>query len=78
MPGGIIIKPETWRAIHEHVEHARLKHPWAADMTPADKLRAVEAELNEMAAAMLKGDVRGIRKEALDCMAVLVRIVESD
>ena len=74
--GGHVIGHETLLSVHEHVAHAREKYPWPADMTDADKYRAAESELKEMAAAMLKGDARGIRKEALDCIAVLIRIVE--
>ncbi len=74
----MLIRHDTLRALHEHVEHARQKHPWPADMPDAEKFRIVERELHEMAAAMLKGDRRGAEKEAADCMAVLVRIVEGD
>ena len=89
MPHKIMISPETLRAIHEHVEHARKKHPWpgmkdclnssgVAMLSPAEKYRIAERELHEMGIAFLKGDARGVEKESLDCIAVLVRIVEGD
>lgn len=74
----IIISHTTLNAIHRHVEHARVKHEWPVGYPDADKYRAAEKELHEVAAAMLKGDRRGVRQEALDCLAVLVRIVEGD
>lgn len=78
MSNEIIISHSTLHDIHRHVEHARVKHPWPGDMPPAEKFRIAERELNEMGAAMLKGDARGTRKEALDLIAVLVRLVEED
>lgn len=76
----IIIRPETLRAIHEHVEHARKKWAWGGNflLSAADQYRIVERELHEMAVAMLKGDARGVKKEALDCIAVLIRVAEGD
>lgn len=76
MAGEIIISHQTWRAIHKHVEHARRRHPWSPGYPDVEKYRAAERELHEVAAAMLKGDLRGVRQEALDVIAVLVRIVE--
>lgn len=73
-----MIQSRTYAAIFEHTDHARRKHVWPADMTDAEKYSKAESELHEMAAAMLKGDARGVRHEALDCMAVLVRIIEGD
>lgn len=74
----IILHPSTLAAIHEHVEHARVKHPWGPDLPPAEQYRIAEREMHELAAAMLKGDTRGVRKEALDTIAVLIRIVEEE
>lgn len=76
--GEILIAHETLRAVHEHVEHARTKYPWPSGMTDAEKYRIAERELQEMGVAMLKGDARGVRDEALDCVAVLVRIAEGE
>lgn len=78
MPGEIIITHATLRGIHEHVERARIKHPWPEYMSDEARFRAAERELNEMAAAMLKDDKAGTMREALDCIAVLVRIVEGE
>lgn len=57
-----------------HIEHARKAHPWPDDMADAAKFKAAENELHELSAAMLKGNTRQIRAEALDCAAVLLRI----
>jgi hypothetical protein len=66
------------RSIAEHLDHARDKHLWPRDLLPGEKFSIVEKEINEMAAAMLKGDGRGTRKEALDAIAVLIRIAEGE
>lgn len=73
-----MIQHDTYQGIDIHLEHARRKYAWHPDMTGAEKFRLAERELHEMAAAMLKKDARGTRHEALDCIAVLVRIVEDD
>ena len=73
-----VIQQLTIATIQEHLTHAREKHPWPDDMTDCEKYRIVERELNEMGVAMLKGDKRGAKAEALDCIAVLIRIVEGD
>lgn len=73
-----MIQQLTIAAIQEHLTHAREKHQWPDDMTDCEKYRIVERELNEMGVAMLKGDKRGVEAEALDCIAVLIRIVEGD
>ena len=73
-----MIQQLTTATIQEHLTHAREKHPWPDDMTDCEKYRTVERELNEMGVAMLKGDKRGAKTEALDCIAVLIRIVEGD
>lgn len=65
-------------SILSHLQHAREKHPWPDGMADADKYIIAERELHEMAAAMLKGDTRGVREEALDCVAVLIRIAEGE
>jgi len=72
------LSSDTQQAIADHVAHAREKHPWSQNMTYAPKFVVVEAELNEMAAAMLKGDTEAIKREAYDCIAVLVRIAEGE
>ncbi|MDR2893010.1 MAG: hypothetical protein LBV80_08000 [Deltaproteobacteria bacterium] len=72
------MKHETLEAINAHLVHARRKHGWHPDMADAEKFKIVESELNEMAAAMIKGDVRGKKAEALDCAATLIRIIEED
>ncbi|MDL2267188.1 hypothetical protein LJC46_04275 [Desulfovibrio sp. OttesenSCG-928-G15] len=74
----IIIRHETLRKIHEHVEHARIKHSWPPKMGHVMKFLILESEVNELARSMLKNDLRGIREEALDAIAVLVRIVEGE
>ena len=72
------IEGDTITDILKHVNHAREKYAWPDDMTDAKRYRAAERELHELAAAMLKGDARGVRKEALDCIAVLIRIAEGE
>lgn len=69
---------KTVMSILDHVLHARNKHPWPESMSHKDAYLIVERELHEVAVAMLKGDSRGIKKESLDCIAVLFRIVEGD
>ena len=73
-----VMTPETIAAIEGHLVHARAKHPWPEDMAPAEKYRIAERELHELAAAMLKGDLRAVMNEALDLVAVLVRIIEGE
>lgn len=73
-----MIQQLTIATILERLTHAREKHQWPDDMTDCEKYRTVERELNEMGVAMLKGDKRGAKAEALDCIAVLIRIVEGD
>lgn len=73
-----LISFETLRDIHDHVDHARIKHPWPDNLPDSEKYRIVEHELHEMAAAMIKQDRRGVRKEALDAIAALIRIVDND
>ena len=73
-----MIQQLTITAIQEHLTHAREKHPWPDNMTDCERYRTVERELHEMGVAMLKGDKRGAKAEALDCIAVLIRIVEGD
>ena len=72
------IDKSVFGRLRGHLKHACDKYPWPAKMSDADKFRAAERELNELAAAMLKGDKRGITKEALDCAAVLLRIAEGE
>jgi len=76
--GDRIIQFSTLHDIHEHIAHARQKHTWPEDMSDAEKYQKAECELHELAAAMFKGDLRGKRKEALDLIAVLIRIVEGE
>ena len=79
MSGEIIIQHTTWRDIHEHVEHARVKHPWKPGVSGWYKLRVLLSEVRELAWAVIwERDAKRIRYEALDCIAVLVRIVEGD
>ena len=75
--GDLIIQHDTLRDIHRHVAHARQKHGWKA-IGPLDRYLVAERELHEFGIAMFKGDKRGARKEALDLIAVLVRVVEGD
>jgi hypothetical protein len=72
------LRTDIARSIAEHVAHARDKHPWPKKLTEAEKFTIVEREINELAAAMLKNDKRGTRNEALDAIAVLIRIVEGE
>jgi hypothetical protein len=74
----IIISHHTWRGIHEHVEHARLKHPWHS-ATNCYRLRVLLSEVRELIWAVVwERDAARIRDEAFDCVAVLVRWVEGD
>jgi len=72
------MKTETATDIKRHLEHARAKYNWQSGMESVVKFGLIEKELNELGVAMLKRDLRGTRREALDCIAVLIRIVEGE
>ncbi|MDL2267159.1 hypothetical protein LJC46_04130 [Desulfovibrio sp. OttesenSCG-928-G15] len=75
----IIIQLSTWRGIHEHVEHARLKHPWAVGVSNWYKSRVLLSEVREFFWAVFwERDAVRIREEALDVIAVLIRWIEGD
>ena len=67
-----------WDDISAAVEHARRKHP-VFGRTWRVKLAVLLEEVGELIWAVVwERDPQRIRAEALDCIAVLVRIVEGD
>ena len=48
LSGEIIIRYGTWRAVHERVQHARVKHPWKPGASWFYKLRALLSEVGEL------------------------------
>lgn len=69
------MKPETMNEILAAVKHAKTKHPFFCENLPHAVSLATE-ELGELAKAVNDGDVRQIEAEALDTIAVLVRLIE--
>ena len=69
---------ETVVRVMKAVDHARTTHPWPHGYNNSDKFKYAQQELNEMGAAMLKGNKRQVVNEALDLIGLLVRIVEGD
>ena len=66
---------DTLIAIFDAVEHAVKKHPHFADNLYHAVSLALE-ELGEMAKAVNDGDAKAVKAEALDTIAVLIRIIE--
>lgn len=69
------MNPTTLNKIIKAVEHARQKHPFFCGNLPHAVSLATE-ELGELAKAVNDGNQAEIEGEALDTIAVLVRIVE--
>lgn len=71
-------RPGLWDDINAAVEHARCKHP----VFPRSWWRRFAVLLEEVGeliwAVVWERDPQRIKAEALDCIAVLVRIVEGD
>ena len=79
MAGEIIIQYATWRDIHLRVEHARIKHPWHESASWWYKARVLLSEVVELIWAIgVEREPERIRSEALDCIAVLIRMCEGD
>ena len=76
--GGLNLTHDTRRGIFAHVVAARNKHP----VFPRSWWRRFAVLLEEVCelawAVVWERDKERIRSEALDCVAVLVRIVEGD
>lgn len=72
------MRSDTIVRIMKAVEHARSSHPWHPGYPDSEKFRYAQQELNEMSAAMLKGNKRQIINEALDLVGLVVRIIEGD
>ena len=68
----------TWHGIHEHVHHARRKHPVFA----TSKWQATRVLLSEVReflwAVFWERDAARVREEAFDVVAVLIRWIEGD
>ena len=79
MNEGPIIGTTTWRGIHDHVDHARTKHPWPRGASNLYKTRVLLSEVREFLwAVFVERDAVRVREEALDVVAVLVRWIEGD
>ena len=71
------MKPGTMERISEHVRHARNKHPeWRK--TPDYAFAVAELEWNEIHHALRWETQKRVEEEALDLIAVLIRIIEGD
>lgn len=69
------MNPTHLNEIISAVKHARQKHPFFCENLPHAVSLATE-ELGELAKAVNDGDVRQMKAEALDTIAVLVRMLE--
>lgn len=69
------MNPETMNKIIKAVEHAKAKHPYFCENLPHAVSLATE-ELGELAKAVNDGKQAEIEAEALDTIAVLVRMIE--
>lgn len=70
------MEPNMLNEILLAVKRAKQKHPrFAAHLFHAVSLAA--EELGEMAKAVNDGNIEAVRAEALDTIAVLVRIIET-
>lgn len=71
------MKPGTLDRIAKHVDHAREKHPeWRK--TAEYALSVAELEYGELRHALHWESPKRQEEEALDMIAVLVRIIEGD
>ena len=71
------MKPGTIDRITEHVRHAREKHPdWRK--TAEYAMSVADLEYGELRHALHWESQKRVEEEALDMIAVLVRIVEGD
>lgn len=61
--------------LHDEHEHATAKHDWT-NTTKVQAFEALQAEVNELAAAMFTGDARQTGAEAMQVATVALRIVE--
>lgn len=71
------MKPSTMNEIIKAVEHARKKHPHFAG-TAFQAVSLASEELGEFAKAVNDGNYEQARQEAMDTIAVLVRMAEKD
>lgn len=69
------MNPTTLNKIIKAVEHAWQKHPFFCENLPHAVSLATE-ELGELAKAVNDGNQAEIEAEALDTIAVLVRLIE--
>lgn len=69
------MEPERMNEIIKAVNHAKEKHPFFCENLPHAVSLATE-ELGELAKAVNDGDMAGIKAEALDTIAVMVRLIE--
>ena len=67
--------PEINEEINKAVEHAKVKHPFFCENLPHAVCLATE-ELGELAKAVNDGNITQIKAEALDTIAVLIRLIE--
>jgi len=73
-----LMEPSTWRGIHDHVHHARAKHP-GFRKTRLGAAYVLLSEVRELLWAVFwERDPARVREEALDVIAVLVRWIEGD
>lgn len=70
------MEPDIMNEVIKAVSHAKKKHPFFCENLPHAVCLATE-ELGELAKAVNDGDMAGIKTEALDTIAVLVRLVEA-
>lgn len=76
---GETVSLATWRGILEHVGHARRMHPWPPGAAGGLAARALLRALLALLLAAVRGrEPKGVRDRALDCIAVLVRMIEED
>ena len=69
------MNPYLANDIIKAVQHAKAKHPYFCENLPHAVCLATE-ELGELAKAINDGNMAQIKAEALDTIAVLVRLIE--
>lgn len=69
------MNPYLANDIIKAVQHAKAKHPYFCENLPHAVCLATE-ELGELAQAVNDGNMAQIKSEALDTIAVLVRLIE--
>lgn len=69
------MNPTTANEVIQAVMRAKAKHPYFCDNLPHAVSLATE-ELGELAKAVNDGNIRQMKAEALDTIAVLVRMIE--